>query len=232
MLEKDRSAAKRWIVNKPLFLSLVTAACLSPGSFAGSEVRVTMEPDFLDGVRTIAVLPTVDNTGEEVCSGFWGNSKESRTRSACHKIDRKLAKALSQGDTPTIVSASTVREAMLANQITAIEERESRLRLAEIVGAQAFLIPLVQESGMEIGSGPGIPVPDPHNHGNAGAIRWVSTGQPATAHVELLLVSAESGERLMRGTGRGEALVSTERSAAGKALAMIVRDAFGGPGQR
>ena len=228
-----------------LWIALPAIVLLSVPSFAAAKVEVTAEPGFLEGIRSIALMPTMDRTADALCSRKTGSSPHRREPGpqACERIDNKVAKYLSEYESLTVVPPDQVRQTMTELSITTIDEHESRLRLAEALSVDGFLVPILGHFNEETREGGDVMYYNPNIPQDAGDAHlgsgWhTGSGADATsleANAALILVCAESGEVLMHGEGSGKAsdwggwAGYTLPRASGKVLRKIIHDAFGDP---
>ena len=133
----ERALARRhWPVDYVLrVLCLATIVAWSWGSFAGYDVRVNSVPNFLEGVKSIAIVPAT-------CSAS----------ANCIAAEQDLALALQKYKRFTVIPAEAVRQAMMEAGFKNIDESALN-SLRTSLNADVFLIPTV---GAETSSTPGV----------------------------------------------------------------------------
>src|SRR2546426_7519108 len=138
---------------------------------AGYNVQANVAPGALDNVRSIAV-------GPGVCPRDFD----------CLWLESKLEEQLRGYPRYGIVPADRVRQAMLELGIDHLDD-SSRLRLAEKLKVDAFLVPVVGHSGKESSGAVGIWT----------GYTFVMTDSPvAKGNVELVLLGGADGKVLFR----------------------------------
>lgn len=167
---------------------------------AGYDVQVNTVPDFLKDVDTVAVVPMT-------CP----------SRVNCISAETDLVQELQKYGKFTVIPAERVRQAMLEAEIKEIDD-STRSTLAERLHADAFLLPVITESGTESQGGVGV---------WTGYTLTMVDSQVAKGNVQLLLIASKSGKILMQGAGFGESEWRSKKGVLRKVFQSILAKAFG-----
>ncbi len=149
-------------------------------ALAGYSVDVNSVPDLKGRVRTLAIAPGSCPPGVDC---LW---LEDKLRDAV--ADHRSAGVM------FVLSARQVREKMFALGIDAVDA-DARAKLAEAMSLDAFVIPIVQFSGMKSSGAVGTVT---------GSVFGIAQTEIAKGAVELLIVEPKSGAVLMKGIGYGD----------------------------
>ena len=175
---------------------------LAPIVLAGYDVQVNTVPDFLKDITVVAVVPAT-------CP----------PRVNCISAESDLAQELQKYGKFTVIPAERVRQAMIEAEIKQIDDT-TRFTLAEKLHADAFLLPVIAESGTESQGGVGV---------WTGYTVTIVDSQVAKGNVQLLLIASKSGKTLMQGTGFGESEWRSKKGVLRKVFHSILAKAFGSP---
>ena len=184
---------------------IVSACCFFFGldaGWAGYNVRANVARGALDNIRSIAV-------GPGVCPPDFD----------CLWLESKLEEQLQGYPRYDFVSADRVRQAMLDLGIDHLDD-SSRLRLAENLKVEAFLVPVIGHSGKESSGAVGV---------WTGYTFVMTESQVAKGNVELVLLGGADGKVLFKGSGFGESEWRTGKGVVLKILREILIKTFGEP---
>jgi len=171
-------------------------------AWAGYNVRANVVQGALNTVHSIAV-------GPGVCPADFD----------CLWLESKLEEQLQGYPRFDFVPADRVRQAMLELGIDHLDDG-ARVRLAETLKVDAFLVPVIAHSGKESAGAVGIWT----------GYTFVMTDSPvAKGSVELVLVGAADGKMLFKGSGFGQSEWRTGKGVVLKIVREILIKTFGGP---
>ena len=185
---------------KVLARVLPLAAMMWSLVMAGYKIDVTKLPGATDGIETIAISPAV-------CSADVN----------CVWVEQKLFEDLAAYRQFRVVSASAVRQAMLELAIEKIDD-QARIRLAEKLTADAFLIPIVRHGGKESEGAVGF---------WPGNMFYMGSDEVSKGSVELVLMKADTGKTIVKGVGFGESEWYGQKGVIAKTFRKILAEAFG-----
>jgi len=183
----------------------IVICCLALGlgaAQAGYNVRANVVQGALDTVHSIAV-------GPGVCPADFD----------CLWLERKLEEQLQGYSRFAFVPTDRVRQAMLELGIDHLDDG-SRVRLAETLRVDAFLVPVIGHSGKESAGAVGI---------WTGYTFVMADSSVAKGNVELILLGAADGKTLFKGSGFGESEWRTGKGVALKIVREILIKTFGSP---
>lgn len=187
--------AARWLAA----LLLVTWGA-GQAAVAGYNVQTNKLPGALDGVRRLAVAPGS-------CAGDVD----------CLWLETKVAEELKALGRYGIIEAQEVRQRMLELGINRFGEGDLK-GLAEKLGVEAFVVPIVGHSGTEVSGVSGVVV---------GGWLYGDTEKIAKGSAELIVVRASDGKAVIRGTGSGKSEIRTGKGVVLKVFKEIIAKAFG-----
>lgn len=182
-----------------LAVAITLVLTMTSLAIAGYRIDVTRLPGATANIKTIAVSPAACPVDVD-----------------CVWVEQKLLEDLRTYHPFRVLSASAVRQAMLELEIEKIDD-EARVKLAEKLGADAFLVPVVRHGGKESQGTVGF---------WTGNMFFAGSDDVAQGSVELLLIRADTGKAVVKGIGFGESEWHGEKGVIAKTFRKILAQAF------